>query len=99
MNKNGIIHRFRLSITEPVELELTRQCQVLHVAMQQGVPHIWIARWADLHGALVRDFHGNKRVFEIFATGALVPNCFGHRGTIVDEQRGLVWHVFEKDFS
>lgn len=93
-----VVFKYQLPIGEEVRLLLPEGARVVHVDMQAPV-HDAVQMWVDL------PFQGSPSVpaddlelrhFEVVGTGQpFLDDGSVHRGTAVDHDAGLVWHVYE----
>lgn len=59
--------------------------EILHVALQDGVPTVWYYCWPE--------YHNQEMTLQWFGTGHEIPKNCWHLGTI--QQDGFVWHLHE----
>lgn len=73
-------------LSKPLLIPCTSRAQVVLVALQGGLPHIWIDD--DWHP----DANRNNRVFIVVGTGHPIPDGSVHCGSYL--QGVFVWHVY-----
>lgn len=84
------VHKYQL--TEPVtRILLPQGAKPLYVAMQRGIPCLWIEVDTD-------QYLTESRVFEAFGTGHQIPNngTETYVGSFMSDNEGtFVFHVYE----
>lgn len=79
------IFKYRVPVGPPVEIRMPAESWLLHVAMQDGVPTIWLQ--------VVEDDRFVVRRLVALGTGNEVPDGANFVGTAVGPV--FVWHVYE----
>ena len=71
------------------DITLPPGARVVHTAMQNGSPHIWVEQTL-----LPSDgTYSPPRVFTIVGTGQAIPEGADYVGTV--HQQPYVWHIYE----
>lgn len=91
---SAVIHKYplisdRSVIATSVDIDLPPGSKVVHVAEQNGVPTIWVEKWAERLGARETVTHR----FRIIATGETV-NAGRYVGTV--HIGAFVFHIYEE---
>ena len=79
------VWKYQLANFNPLQARISVESKIVHFAMQNQVPTVWVEIVSD--GALP------LRTFEIFGTGHEIPDYAKHVGTVQDGQ--FVWHLYE----
>lgn len=81
------VWKFPLPYENEIVLMLPAGAEVLHIGMQNG----GVVLWALLNP----ERPVTTRNFRLRGTGHPIDGLVTHVGSTIDEERGLVWHVFE----
>lgn len=83
------IYKYPLAIMGEQSVQMPEYAAILRVGMQAGQ----LCLWAEVN----TDKPIEKRTIEIFGTGhEMTKTHKDYIGTAIDDQNGLVWHVFER---
>lgn len=80
------IYKYRIDGVK--HLELPEGAKVIHAAMQNNSPHIWVE-----YPVFVDSDDFEERRFTCYGTGFEVPDSSIHIGSMIDED--FVWHIYE----
>lgn len=75
---------------DPVQIEMPVDSKVLFVGAQSPDPR-WVAMWYSCS----TDAPPVKRYFRVIGTGHESPRGGVYLGTVIYQDHGLVWHVYE----
>lgn len=81
------IYKYRISVTDIVNLQMNEGAVPLSVQLQDGIPTLWAM--VDLDKPIV------ERKFRIFGTGNLIPSDFDGKYIGTFQQDPFVWHLFD----
>lgn len=82
------IYKYRFKIEDSFTIEMPRSAQLLHVAVQRGVPCVW--------AFVVTTEPMVKRKFRLAGTGHPVENGL-YVGSFFQLDGDLVWHLFDQN--
>lgn len=81
------IYKYKLEVTDEQAIEMPQGSQIIHVDYFNDEINLWAI--VDPKAKLV------WKSFVVHGTGHPCPETKAdHIGTVIDRQRGLVWHVF-----
>lgn len=97
------ILKFSLDISQvDIALEMPFAANIIHVGYQSGPVHK-LEIWAECHnldfdpGEGWKARHTHTRRFAVYGTGhQMTVSPMKHLGTVILQDAGLVWHVYER---
>lgn len=89
------ILKFDIVVGPITYLNLRPWNKIVHVGDQRSTGS-FITMWAESDLAEnAESAHLPDRQFIVLPTGAEVPDCYEHRGTVICAGGALVWHLYE----
>lgn len=82
------VHKYPFKITDEFTIEMPRGTELLHVAVQHGVPCIW--------AEVITTEPMVKRGFRLAGTGHELGWSGRHVGSFFMADGELVWHLFDR---
>lgn len=83
------VHKFPIDLSDaPTSCLVTKSARFIHFGQQGGSLFVWIEVDAS-------EEPDKMLLFAVKGTGWPIESSLTHRGTVIMEREGLVWHLYE----